>query len=95
MEEIMTLALKNGIWAVLFCFLFFYMLKDAGEREKKYTATIVSLTESLKRIDNIKAVCDDIYDTQASFHDEHQVICNISGDIKEEIKRLQATGGVR
>lgn len=77
MEEIMTQALGNGIWATLFCFLFFYMLKDAKERESKYTATLMSLTDSLKCVEGVKAICDEMCDTQTSFHDEHQTICNI------------------
>lgn len=59
-NEIMSLALGNGLWAALFCLLFLYQLKDSRAREKKYTVTISSLTHSLGGLKNVKADCENI-----------------------------------
>lgn len=53
-EEILQLAIKNGLWAVLFIVLFFYILRDATRREKKYQNTIEKLNEHLKTVNDIK-----------------------------------------
>jgi len=59
-QEIMKAALNDGLIAVLFCALFFYQLKDAREREKKYCLLVEGLTERLKTVENIERVCVDI-----------------------------------
>lgn len=46
-EEVFNLAVNNGIWAVLFCALLIFQLKDSKEREKKYQKTISELNGSL------------------------------------------------
>ena len=53
-EEILQLAIKNGLWAVLFIVLFFYILRDATRRERKYQNTIEKLNEHLKTVNDIK-----------------------------------------
>ena len=53
-QEILQLAIKNGLWAVLFIVLFFYILRDASKREKKYQNTIEKLNEHLKTVNDIK-----------------------------------------
>lgn len=53
-NEVVNLALKNGLWAVLFLFLLIYVLKDASNREKKYQNTIEKLNEHLKTVNEIK-----------------------------------------
>jgi len=53
-EEIMGLAVSNGIFAVLFVFLLFYLLKDSAKREKKYQDTIGSLSRHLEIVNDIK-----------------------------------------
>ena len=59
-EEILQLAIKNGLWAVLFIVLFFYILRDATRREKKYQNTIEKLNEHLKTVNDIKKEVGDI-----------------------------------
>lgn len=52
--EIMQLAISNGLWAVLFVFLFVYQLKDSNKREKQYISIINQLSGScaiLKKVD--------------------------------------------
>lgn len=59
-EQILQLAIKNGLWAVLFIVLFFYILKDASNREKKYQNTIEKLNDHLKTVNEIKKEVGDI-----------------------------------
>lgn len=58
-EEIMGLAISNGIFAVLFVFLLFYLLKDSAKREKKYQDTIGTLSKHLEIVKDIK---EDVYE---------------------------------
>lgn len=63
-DEIINLAISNGLWAVLFVMLFLYQIQNSTKREKKYQEVIDSLTNSfglLKNIDaNIKAVSKEL-----------------------------------
>jgi len=53
-NEILQLALTNGIWAVLFVALLVYQLKDSAKREKKYQETITKLNSHLDVVSDIK-----------------------------------------
>ena len=44
-DEILKLCISNGLWAVLFVFLFLYQIKANTKREQKYVVTIETLTE--------------------------------------------------
>lgn len=59
-EEVLNLAIKNGLWAVLFMALFIFVIKDSANREKKYQNTISNLTEHLGVVKSIKEDVDDI-----------------------------------
>ena len=59
-EEVLNLAIKNGLWAVLFMALFIFVIKDSANREKKYQETISNLTEHLGVVKMIKEDVDDI-----------------------------------
>lgn len=52
-EQVMSLAISNGIFAVLFVLLLFYQLKDSGKREKKYQDTIATLSKHLEVVNDI------------------------------------------
>lgn len=54
-QEIVSVIISNGIFAVLFVILFCYQLKDSKNREERYQKTIEDLTEHLGVIDEIKA----------------------------------------
>lgn len=60
MQQIFELALKNGLWAVLFLFLLFYILKDSAKREKKYQDTIEKLSKHLETVNDIKEQVNNI-----------------------------------
>lgn len=44
---------SNGVWAILFVFLFVYQLKDSHKREVKYQGIIDRLTEQLSVVFDI------------------------------------------
>lgn len=52
--ELLKLAAANGIWAVLFVFLFLYQLKDGRTREQSYRKTIDTLGAGLSVVGDIK-----------------------------------------
>lgn len=54
MEELLTTAISNGIFAALFVFLLIYELKDSRRREAKYQKTIDVLSTKLNTVDEIK-----------------------------------------
>ncbi len=51
---------NTGIWAALFVFLFFYLLKDSKTREEKYRTTIETLTSSLQVVVEIKKSVEEL-----------------------------------
>ena len=55
LTSILQVALQQGIWAALYIYLFFRMLKENAEREAKYQSIIDTLSGSiLKGINNIQ-----------------------------------------
>ena len=53
-QEIIKTAVGNGLWAVLFCVLLMYQLRDGRARESKYRSTIDILLERLNRLDDVE-----------------------------------------
>ncbi len=68
-QEIFNLAVNNGLWAVLFLVLLFYVLKDSRAREKKYQDTIERLGISLANIEDIK---EDVQEIKEKLDKEEQ-----------------------
>ena len=52
-DKILELAIGDGLWALLFCVLLIYELKDSRARENKYQETITSLTKDLEYMRDI------------------------------------------
>ena len=52
-DKILELAIGDGLWALLFCVLLIYELKDSRAREVKYQDTITSLAKDLEYIKDI------------------------------------------
>lgn len=48
LSKILELAVGQGIWAVLYIYLFFRMLKENKEREDRYQATIDKLSGNIE-----------------------------------------------
>ena len=53
-SELVKIVVSNGVFAMLFVFLFFYQLKDSSRREKEYCHTIDNLIKHLEVIDEVK-----------------------------------------
>ena len=53
-EQIINLAISNGLFAVLFLGLLVYQLKDSRNREKRYQDTIVRLGNALEIVQSVK-----------------------------------------
>ncbi|MEG1535653.1 MAG: BhlA/UviB family holin-like peptide [Clostridia bacterium] len=61
-DEIIRVATTNGLWALLFCSLFIFQIKDGKSREKKYQETIDSLCKSLHCVQEIDENVEHIRD---------------------------------
>lgn len=59
-EQIINLAISNGLFAVLFLGLLIYQLKDSRNREKRYQDTIVRLGNALEIVQSVKHDVEDI-----------------------------------
>ena len=61
LTTILEVALQQGIWAALYIYLFFRMLKENAQREEKYQCMIENLSGNiLKGIDDIQSRLDDM-----------------------------------
>ena len=60
MDEIISLVVANGLWAVLFCALLVFELRDSRRREGRYTQTIRSLSERLNVVTDVRSDTTDI-----------------------------------
>ena len=65
MEEaatsILELALEQGVWAALYIYLFFRMLKENKEREERYQATIDHLSVKIEKgTEDVKKSVDEL-----------------------------------
>ena len=59
LQNIIEIALQQGIWAGLYIYLFFRMLKQNEERETQYQATIDKLSDDIQSgIENIQSRLD-------------------------------------
>ena len=67
LSKILQLALEQGIWAALYLYLFFRMLKENRERETRYQTAIEQLSGSIasgiekiqNKLDSMTAAQDD------------------------------------
>ncbi|MCH5155021.1 MAG: hypothetical protein J1F69_00295 [Clostridiales bacterium] len=76
MDEIVSLVVANGIFAVLFCGLLVFELRDSRSREGRYEKIISSLNDRLKTVEDVKA-------------DTEQIKTDID-EIKTDVKILQS-----
>ena len=61
-KEIISIVVSNGVFAVLFVWIFWYQLKDSAKRETKYQQTIEQLTKHLEALEDVKQEIRDIKD---------------------------------
>lgn len=61
LKGIIEVALQQGIWAALYIYLFFRMLKENAEREKQYQTIINQLSDKIQEgLENIQNRLEDI-----------------------------------
>ena len=59
MAALLEAALEQGLWAVLYIYLFFRMLKENAEREERYQGMIDRLSSNIEDgIENIQSRLD-------------------------------------
>lgn len=78
MDEIISLVVANGIFAVLFCGLLVYELRDSRSREDNYEKIIYALNDRLNAVEDIKS-------------DTEQIKADVS-EIKTDVKLLRSGG---
>lgn len=61
-EKIISMASNNGLWAVLFVVLLFYVLRETANRESKYQEIINKLTDKFNIIESVKDDVKEIKD---------------------------------
>ncbi len=87
-NEIVNLAIKNGLWAVLFLGLFIFVIRDSTNREKKYQQTIKDLTSHLGIVKEIKEDVDDIknivFKNKNSSKNRKKSIKNVQNNAKNQ-----------
>ncbi len=68
MDEIISTVVANGIWAVLFCGLLVFELRDSRGREGRYTGMIAELSERLATVNAVerdaKTIKSDVSDVR-------------------------------
>lgn len=68
--KILELAVSQGIWAVLYIYLFFRMLKENKDREECYQEMISHLSSNIEQgIEKIQNQLDSIANTVAAEKD--------------------------
>ena len=66
-SQLIELAVSQGIWAALYIYLFFRMLKENKEREDRYQQTIDRLSGNIEKgIDDIR----DTLETMSAVHEK-------------------------
>lgn len=66
--KLLELAVGQGIWAVLYIYLFFRMLKENKEREERYQSTINLLSGNIE--DGIRDIKNQLEDIAGSIMDD-------------------------
>ncbi len=61
-SELVKTVISNGIFAMLFVYLLFYILKDSQKREDAYRKTIDELAQHLTVIEDVKEEVAEIKD---------------------------------
>lgn len=61
-NDIISIVVSNGVFAILFVWLFWYQLKDSAKRETKYQQTIEQLTTHLQILEDVKDDLTEIKD---------------------------------
>ncbi len=61
-SEFIKIIVSNGIFAMLFVFLFIYQLRDSAKREMEYKNIIDNLFQHLEVIEDVKEEINELKD---------------------------------
>lgn len=61
-SEFIKIIVSNGIFAMLFVFLFIYQLRDSAKREMEYKNIIDNLFQHLEIIEDVKEEINELKD---------------------------------
>ena len=90
-DKILELAIGDGLWALLFCVLLIYEVKDSRIRETKYQDTISSLAKDLEYIkdidEEIKDIDADIEQMNNAVRDCVEKVSKVGNCSNKKIKR--------
>jgi len=59
-QEVLRLAASQGLWAVLFVALLYWVLKENAKRESKYQELLSELTNKFGVLEDVKVTVDRI-----------------------------------
>lgn len=79
-ESVIDTVVANGAWAVLFCLLLIFELKDSRKREEKYQETIFTLGEDLGVV---REVADDVKEIKRDLRRVSDSCVNEEGETEE------------
>ncbi|MDE5616242.1 MAG: hypothetical protein K2I78_00470 [Clostridia bacterium] len=78
-DKVVELAMSDGLWALLFCVLLIFELKDSRAREKKYQNTISNLSQDLGYMNTMNESIDDIRENMREYMER-----NFCATVKEK-----------
>lgn len=84
-DEIVSMIVANGLWAVLFSVLLVFELKDSRRREARYNDTIRSLSDRLGTVNSVLA------DTQRLLGDADEIKRGVAEIKAKSVKRADKT----
>ena len=71
--KLLEMAVSQGIWAVLYIYLFLRMLNENKAREDRYNATITQLCDNINRgVNHIRDQLDVFLDNNDNNHKEEK-----------------------
>lgn len=79
-ESVIDTVVANGAWAVLFCLLLIFELRDSRKREEKYQKTIFTLGEDLGVV---REVADDVKEIKRDLRRVSDSCGNEEGETEE------------
>ncbi len=72
-DKIIQAATDNGLWAMLFCALLVFELKDSRAREAKYQGTIAKLSQDLGYMNSIDRRIEKIHSRMREYMESNTV----------------------
>ncbi|MDE6614513.1 MAG: hypothetical protein K2K24_03285 [Clostridia bacterium] len=66
-DKVVEMAMSDGLWALLFCVLLIFEIKDSRAREKKYQNTISHLSQDLGYMNTMSENLDKIHEQMREY----------------------------